>query len=55
MVHYRVQLGDSLWDLAHTFYGDLLQWTRILDAKWSNIADPDRLEIGLLLEIPLGG
>jgi proteasome lid subunit RPN8/RPN11 len=53
VIHYRVQGGDSLWDLARAFYGDPLEWTKILDANRDRIADPDRLTVGQNLDIPL--
>jgi nucleoid-associated protein YgaU len=30
---YRVQSGDSLWDIAQKFYGDGNLWPRIYDAN----------------------
>jgi proteasome lid subunit RPN8/RPN11 len=54
VVHHPVQPGDSLWDLAGTFYGDPQKWPKILDANRSVISDPDRLEVGQVLAIPLG-
>jgi nucleoid-associated protein YgaU len=53
VLRYRVQPGDSLWELARTFYGDPSQWTRILDANRDRIRAPDRLAIGQVLKIPL--
>ena len=53
VLHYRVQPGDNLWDLARTFYGDPLAWTRIFDANRGRIPDPDHLAVGQVLDIPL--
>jgi proteasome lid subunit RPN8/RPN11 len=52
VLHYRVQPGDSLWDLARTFYGDPLAWTKILDANRGRVPDPDHLAVGQVLDIP---
>jgi proteasome lid subunit RPN8/RPN11 len=53
VIHYRVQSGDSLWDLARTFYGDPHAWPKIVHANRANLADPDHLSIGQVLDIPL--
>jgi proteasome lid subunit RPN8/RPN11 len=53
VLHYRVQPGDSLWNLARTFYGDPLAWTKILDANHGRIPDPNQLDVGQVLDIPL--
>jgi proteasome lid subunit RPN8/RPN11 len=53
VLHYRVQPGDSLWDLARTFYGDPLAWPKILDANRDRVPDPDHLAVGQVLDIAL--
>jgi proteasome lid subunit RPN8/RPN11 len=53
-IHYRVQGGDTLWDLARTFYGDPHAWPKILDANRARLSDPDHLSVGQVLDIPLG-
>jgi proteasome lid subunit RPN8/RPN11 len=52
-IHYRVQAGDNLWDLAQTFYGDPHAWPKILDANGARLSDPDDLSIGQVLDIPI--
>ncbi|WP_394688000.1 5'-nucleotidase C-terminal domain-containing protein [Hoeflea sp.] len=42
--------GDTLWDLAKTFYGDGAMWSKIAEANPS--ADPADLTIGGSLTIP---
>ncbi len=45
-----VKTGDSLWGLAARYYGDGRMWKKIADAN--GIANPDRLETGMVLEMP---
>jgi 5'-nucleotidase / UDP-sugar diphosphatase len=53
VLHYRTRPGDTLWDLARTFYGDPLEWPTILQANRTGISDPDHLAVGQVLDIPL--
>jgi proteasome lid subunit RPN8/RPN11 len=53
VIHYRVQPGDSLWDLARTFFGNPHAWPKILDANQASLHDPDHLRVGQILDIPL--
>jgi 5'-nucleotidase len=50
VVTYTVKRGDTLWDLARTFYGDGRKWRRIAQAN--PICNPRRLQIGTVLRIP---
>lgn len=45
-----VKTDDSLWGLAVRYYGDGRLWKKIADAN--GIANPDRLKIGMVLEMP---
>ncbi|WP_417419057.1 5'-nucleotidase C-terminal domain-containing protein [Hoeflea sp.] len=45
-----VAAGDTLWDLAKTYYGDGTMWSRIAEANPS--ANPKDLVIGETLSIP---
>ena len=45
-----VKKGDSLWGFAVRFYGDGSLWKKIADAN--GIANPDRVAVGTVLEIP---
>ncbi len=47
---YVVQPGDSLSIIALKVYGDLYAWPRILQAN--NLASPDLIEVGMILNIP---
>lgn len=54
-----VATGDTLWDLAHRYYGDGEQWHRLYTANihttqpdGRRLADPDLLEPGWRLTIP---
>src|SRR5690349_5519274 len=49
---YVVQAGDSLWTIAHRFYGNPLLWSRIYFANQSHIPDPNLISIGQALTIP---
>jgi LysM repeat protein len=48
---YTVQPGDTLWDIAERVYGDGSEYPRIAAA--SGISDPDRIDPGQTLTIPL--
>ena len=52
---YVVQAGDSLWTIAHRFYGNPLLWSRIYYANQSQIPDPNVISIGQALTIPGSG
>jgi proteasome lid subunit RPN8/RPN11 len=54
VIHYRVQPGDSLWDLARDFYGDPRAWPKILGPNRAQVPDPDHLRVGQILDISLG-
>lgn len=49
---HTVVEGNTLWDLAVTYFGDGHQWTLILDANRDQIADPNVIEPGWVLVIP---
>jgi nucleoid-associated protein YgaU len=53
VVHYRVKPGDTLWELARTFYGNPLAWPKILEANRDRVPDPDLLAVGQVLTIVL--
>ncbi len=50
-VWYRIAFGDTLWDLAYSFYNNPRQFDRI--AKKNNIANPNRIYGGNRIFIPL--
>lgn len=47
---HTIVSGDTLWDLAGTYYGDGTQWPRIRDANPG--INPDALQIGAVIVIP---
>jgi nucleoid-associated protein YgaU len=48
--YYTVKKGDTLWDLAQSYYGNPLRWTSIASAN--GITNARRLQIGQRLLIP---
>jgi|GEM_PF-5328768 len=48
----RVVEGDSLWDIAERAYGSGHEYPRIFKAN-PGLKDPDRIEVGMLLRVPL--
>ncbi len=59
---YRVRRGDHLWGIAERFLGDGFRWVEIWERNrgremggGSLLTDPDRLEPGWLLELPVPG
>ncbi len=49
---HTVVKGDTLWDLAQTYYGNPFQWRRIWNANRSQVADPNLILPGWVLTIP---
>ncbi|MFN7686079.1 MAG: LysM peptidoglycan-binding domain-containing protein [Oligoflexia bacterium] len=49
---YSVQSGDTLMKIAFDTYGDLFLWRKIYEANASAVADPNRLEVGVVLNLP---
>lgn len=50
---YKVVKNDSLWKIAVRAYGDGYQWTKIWQENKSKLYDPNELEIGMMLTIPV--
>lgn len=46
---YTVKKGDTLWDLAHRFYGDGTKWGVL--AEKNGVKDPRTLQIGRVLTL----
>lgn len=46
---YTVKRGDTLWDIAHRFYGSGTQWRRI--AEKNGVTNPRTLQIGKVLTL----
>jgi len=51
---YKVQPGDSLSKIAKAFYGNASDYMRIFEANKKTLNDPNKIEIGQELVIPVG-
>ena len=51
---YKVQPGDSLSKIAKEFYGNANDYMRIFEANKDTLNDPNKIQIGQELVIPLG-
>lgn len=49
---HTVVKGDTLWDLAQTYYGNPFEWRRIWDANRDQVSDPNLILPGWELTIP---
>jgi hypothetical protein len=49
---HTVVRGNTLWDLARSYYGDPFQWTRIYEANRDRIQNPDLIYPGQALRMP---
>ena len=49
---YTVQSGDTLGSIAKKFYGDGRKWPTIAAANKDILPDPNRLRVGMKLQIP---
>jgi nucleoid-associated protein YgaU len=49
---HTVQAGDTLSALSKRFYGDGNQYMKIFDANRDKLKDPDRIQVGQVLNIP---
>lgn len=50
---YIVVGGDSLSKIAKKFYGDAGKWREIFEANRDRISNPDLIQIGQVLKIPI--
>lgn len=48
---YQVQVDDTLYSIAHKFYGDTRKWLDI--AEYNDIDDPVIIPQGTILNIPV--
>ena len=49
---YTVRSGDVLGTISQAVYGTSQSWRKIFDANRDLLADPNRLEVGMVLRIP---
>lgn len=49
---YTVQSGDTLSKISKQFYGDAGQYQRIFEANRDKLSDPDKVQVGQVLNIP---
>ena len=49
-IRYQIRWGDTLWDIADTYYRNPWLYPRI--AKYNNITDPDFIVSGTYITIP---
>ena len=50
---YVVKAGDTLWNIAKTYYGNGAKYTEIVNANKDVITDPNKIYVGWVLKIPL--
>ena len=50
---YTVEAGDTLSTIAQHFYGDAEQYMRIVEANRDRLKDPDNIQAGQELYIPV--
>lgn len=51
--NYEVKAGDSLWSIATDNYGDGFAWTKIYEKNKSLINNPNLIEKGMVLVLPI--
>ena len=49
---YTVKSGDTLSKIAKDFYGDANAYHRIFDANRDKLSDPNKIDVGQVLNIP---
>ena len=52
---YTVMPGDSLSKIAKHFYGNANDYVRIFEANKDKLNDPNKIQVGQELVIPVGG
>jgi tetratricopeptide (TPR) repeat protein len=53
MFQYTVKLGDCFELIAYRFYGKRQMWKQIYEANKNKIIDPNNLEVGQVIGIPI--
>ena len=49
---YTVKAGDNLWKIAEKAYGSGYNWMDIYKENMESLSDPNKLEIGMKLNLP---
>jgi nucleoid-associated protein YgaU len=49
---YKVVKGDNLWTISVRAYGDGYQWVEVWKTNKNKLRSPDKLEIGMVLQMP---
>jgi nucleoid-associated protein YgaU len=49
---YTVQKGDTLSKISKQYYGDANQYMKIFEANKDKLKDPDKIQVGQVLNIP---
>jgi nucleoid-associated protein YgaU len=49
---YKVERGDTLAAISRKFYRSPVQWQKIYEANKATLADPTKLQPGMVLVIP---
>lgn len=52
-VAYTVEKDDTLQKIAKKFYGSYGKWSRIYEANKAIIRNPDRIQPGIVIQIPM--
>lgn len=50
-----VQSGETLSSIAKHYYGDAGEYVAIFEANKDKLSNPDHIEVGQELVIPMGG
>jgi nucleoid-associated protein YgaU len=52
-VEYTVEKDDTLQKISKKFYGSYGKWSKIYEANKSVIRNPDRIQPGIVIQIPM--
>ncbi len=52
---HTVQSGETLSSIAKHYYGDANEYRAIFEANKDKLSDPDKIQVGQELVIPIGG
>jgi nucleoid-associated protein YgaU len=52
---HTVQSGETLSSIAKHYYGDANEYIAIFEANKDKLSDPDKIQVGQELVIPMGG